>query len=333
MTSAFQGGEDLRTKRPIRDLGLRIEGTRLQPLVERFEGELEALGFRRVKPRFYLSTEWGVAHDSVAIAIPFYLVDAPLTAYHQERVGHVEGMSEAEILKYLRHEMGHVINYAYRLYEQPEWTRLFGAMSRPYEEVYRPKPFSRSFVRHLPGWYAQKHPDEDFAESFAVWMTPGRDWRAEYTSWPRALEKLRYVDATMADVRERDPLCTTEYLDEPVNDLPYSVDQYYDALVDQTDIPSDLDALVRSVFPQAKPAEAARSAATLIRSLEMALLDQVFLWTGHFPERTRLLVRQMAAHAEAMDLHYATEDEAQAIVAVTTLVTALALSQLADYPP
>ena len=25
---------------------------------------------------------------------------------------------------------------------------------------------------HLDPWYAQSHPDEDFAETFAVWLTP-----------------------------------------------------------------------------------------------------------------------------------------------------------------
>ena len=96
-----------------------------------------------------------------------------------------EGAGRAEFLRYMRHEMGHVVNYAYRLYELPEWVAHFGAMTQPYLEEYHPEPFSRRFVRHLPGWYAQKHPDEDWAETFAVWLTPGLDWRAEYTSWCR----------------------------------------------------------------------------------------------------------------------------------------------------
>ncbi len=110
------------------------------------------------------------------------------------RVGFVEGAGRVELLRYLRHEMGHVVNYAYRLYEQEDWVRHFGAMTQPYLEEYRPEPFSRRFVHHLPGWYAQKHPDEDWAETFAVWLTPGAHWRADYAEWPEALAKLEFCD-------------------------------------------------------------------------------------------------------------------------------------------
>src|SRR5690606_27217617 len=127
---------------------------------------------------------------SISIGIPFYLAHPELTGLHGERVGHLEGVGRMELLRYLRHEMGHVINYAYRLYDDEEWVKLFGSMTQPYLEDYRPTPFSRRYVRHLPGWYAQKHPDEDWAETFAVWMTPGDRWREDYREWPTALSKL-----------------------------------------------------------------------------------------------------------------------------------------------
>ncbi len=179
---------------PIRDLGLTIEGTRLEPILAEFEAELAAAALTRVRPRFYLSTEWGVPFGTVAIAIPFYLAHPDLTALHAERVGHVEGFDRADILRYLRHEMGHVVNYAYRLYDDEEWVKQFGSITQPYSEEYRPEPFSRRYVRHLPGWYAQKHPDEDWAETFAVWMTPGLDWRRQYGGWPVAAAKLAYCE-------------------------------------------------------------------------------------------------------------------------------------------
>ena len=86
-------------------------------------------------------------------------------------------------MMYLRHEAGHCFNYAYRLYETEEWRKLFGDYHKPYKEDYKPQPFSREYVAHISGWYAQKHPDEDFAETFAVWLTPGLDWRQRYRSW------------------------------------------------------------------------------------------------------------------------------------------------------
>src|SRR5438552_10802024 len=123
--------------------------------------------------------------------------------------------------------MGHVVNYAYKLYEREDWTRLFGPFERPYLEEYRPEPFSRHFVQHLPGFYAQKHPDEDWAETFAVWMTPGLPWRSEYADWLVALAKLNYCDRTLTTLAERDPPVVAEELDEGVAELGYSLAQYY----------------------------------------------------------------------------------------------------------
>ena len=158
-------------------------------------------GLTKITPTFYLSTEWGVAFGTVAIGIPFYLARPELTELHDEEVGHIEGFNHADILRYLRHEMGHVLNYAYKLYDDESWVKLFGSITQPYREEYRPQPFSRRFVRHLPGWYAQKHPDEDWAETFAVWMTPKADWRADYAQWPSALAKLELCDRLCRDLR------------------------------------------------------------------------------------------------------------------------------------
>ena len=196
-------------------------------MIAEFERELEAAGICRVRPRFYLSTEWGVPFGTVAIAIPFYLARPDLAEMHAERTGLVEGRGRRDLLRYLRHEMGHVVNYAYRLYDQEDWVRLFGPITRPYREEYSPEPFSRLYVRHLPGWYAQKHPDEDWAETFAVWMTPGLDWRAEYAGWPAALAKLEYCDAAMRGACATDPQVTDEELDEPVSEIAYTLEQYY----------------------------------------------------------------------------------------------------------
>jgi hypothetical protein len=237
---------------PIRDLGLTIAGTRLEPIVAEFEEELRRVGLTRLSPRFYLSTEWGVPFETVAIAIPFYLARPELTALHEEQTGHVEGFNRADILRYLRHEMGHVVSYAYRLYDEEEWVRRFGSITQPYEEDYRPEPFSRRFVRHLPGWYAQKHPDEDWAETFAVWMTPGLDWRKEYEAWPDALGKLVYCDQVIAHVTAREPLVTAAELDEDVAEIGYSVADYYEDRSGERspDFPPGLDGALRAIFEE-----------------------------------------------------------------------------------
>ena len=312
---------------PIRDLNLTIEGSPLEPVLAEFGRELERAGIRKVRPRFYLSTEWGVNEGTVAVAIPFYLARPDLTELHAERVGHVEGVGRVDLLRYLRHEMGHVVNYAYRLFLSADWTELFGPMDRPYVEEYRPEPFSRRFVRHLPGWYAQKHPDEDWAETFAVWMTPGFDWHAEYADWPEALKKLQYCDRTLAEVADREPDVNADDLDEDVSELSVSIDEFYGPPSTAADglPPPGLDAALGTVFeglggPSSLPASG------LIRSVERPLCAAVFHWTGHFPERTRPLLRHLAGRADALGLVYDKGREAEAATALATFVTALAVN-------
>src|SRR5262249_15061529 len=133
---------------------------------------------------------------------------------------------EREIMMYMRHEAGHAFNYAYRLYASGDWRRLFGPFNRRYREYYRPLPFSRKYVRHIARLYAQKHPDEDFAETFAVWLTPRSNWRRRYKAWP-AMRKLRYVDRVARQVRDTEPPVSTGDFDITVEDMRLTVEQFY----------------------------------------------------------------------------------------------------------
>jgi len=326
---------------PIRDLGLRIEGTPLEPVVADFSQEVARLGLR-VEPHLYLSTEWGVPFGTVAIAIPFYLAHPELTALHEERTGFVEGVDRHDILRYLRHELGHVVNYAYKLYERPEWVEAFGPITRPYREEYRPKPFSRRHVRHLPGWYAQKHPDEDWAETFAVWMTPHLDWRREYADWAGALAKLELCDRLLRALRDEEPVVTARDLDEDVGEMPYTVQDFYGAVHEESaETLPGLDGALCSLF--AAPSSTAtgdgdgerHAAAALLRRLQRTLPAEIYRWTGHFPEHTRSLMRQMAERAEELDLGYPARREDETARELAVLVTALAMShvQTGSYLP
>jgi hypothetical protein len=321
---------------PIRDLNLSLAGSPLEPILAEFACELDAAGIRKVRPRYYLSTEWGVPEGTVAIAIPFYLARPELTAFHAERAGYVEGSGARDVLRYLRHEMGHVVNYAYELFARAEWVEEFGPISAPYREDYRPEPFSRRFVRHLPGWYAQKHPDEDWAETFAVWMTPGLEWRAEYADWPVALAKLRLCDRLLAEVGDREPTVTSEELDEDVSELAHTLDDHYrDSESPEAAPPAGLDGMLRSIFedlghPESAPADAPRwPASALIRRLEPELSMAIFRWTGCFPERVRPLLRHLARRAEELNQAYPADREAEAVADLTALLTALAMNRVA----
>jgi hypothetical protein len=320
---------------PIRQLGLSIRGTPLEGLVAEFEDEIRRAGLRRLKPQFYLSTEWGVPFNTIAIAIPFYLAHPKLTSLHAERSGFVEGVSRRDVLRYLRHEMGHVVNYGYRLYDEQEWVRLFGRMEVPYTEDYRPEPFNNAFVQHLPGWYAQKHPDEDWAETFAVWMTPGRDWREEYHHAPQALEKLEYCNATIARVGDAEPLVTSGELDEDVSTLETSLEEFYSKQQsEKTEFRQQLDSALRTIFedsgrPEDHSTTAERlPASTLVREAERQIMAEVYRWTGYFPERTQRLLRQMGRRADVLKQVYPADRRQEIVIAVTALATALAMNQV-----
>jgi hypothetical protein len=327
---------------PIRDLPLRIAGTRLEPIIDEFRQELQQVKIQKLEPHFYLSTEWGVPFGTIAIGIPFYLAHPDLVALHAEQVGHIEGFNRSDILRYLRHEMGHVVNYGYKLYEDEEWVKHFGSITQPYVEEYRPEPFSTRFVQHLPGWYAQKHPDEDWSETFAVWMTPGWDWRSEFTVWPVALAKLKYCDGAMARLRDQDPPVTSLDIDDDVKDLKISLSDYYSStappearlLGEAGLLPPGLDGALRSMFedlgePETSDGSVPRlPAAALIRKHQRQLMAHVFRWTGHFPEQTRDLLRHLARRAEELRQVYPQDREAEAVVALTTLVTSLAMTHV-----
>ena len=311
---------------PIRDLRLKIAGSRLEPIVAEFLDELRALGLHAVIPRLYLSTEWGVVEGTCAIAIPFYLASTELTNFHGERVGHVEGRNPADILRYLRHEMGHVVNYSYALYRDPAWEERFGAMSRPYLDDYEPVPFSRDFVKHLPGWYAQKHPDEDWAETFAVWMTPNRDWSRDYEDWPVALRKLQYCELAMRGLATRKPFASSEEFDEDVSEIGESLAEFYAERASPTIAPHGADSALLSIFDEATH-ETRAPASDLIRRHLPELAAAIYHWTGRFPEWTRPMLLRLAERADALGLSSSPDVENAVLIRLTAFATSLAATR------
>jgi hypothetical protein len=325
---------------PLSDLKLKIGESPLEPFIRRFDEEVRRLGLR-IQPQYYLADEWGVPFGTIAIGIPFYLAHPDLVTLHDRQVGHIEGASGEEILRYLRHEMGHVVNYAYRLYDDERWVKLFGSMTQPYSEEYHPIPFSRRFVRHLPGWYAQKHPDEDWSETFAVWMTPEFPWRKEYSDWPTALEKLGYCDEKMSELMTVDPVVTLIEFDAPADGITLTAEQFYQALPDdKSEFPSGLDGAIRAIFedlnsPESPSTAPRKSATELLDRCRAEIASNVFRWTGHFPERTHRLMRHFAERMDAMQQVYPADRERSVVVALTALVTSLAMNfvQRGTYQP
>ena len=328
--------ESSRWSTPIRDLQLAISGTALEETIKEFQRELEQSGIVKLKPDFYLSMEWGVPFPSISIGIPFYLARPDLLDIHAERDGYLEGVGPTDLLRFLRHEMGHVVNYAYELHKREDWTDLFGPMSRPYVDAYRPEPFSRRHVRHLAGWYAQKHPDEDWAETFAVWLTPGFDWRTVYAHAPDALSKLDYCDRMMTALRDCDPVITAVDHDDDATQSAITLDEFYRQAsdIDEALLPAGFDAALKTIFEEFGSPEARmgrsppKPAEELILKIERDLVADVYRWTGHFPEATRPLVRHLARRAKDLRQCYPAERESAVVIAFTALVTSLAMTHV-----
>lgn len=183
-------------RRRICDLpGIRAAASpRLRRYVDGLHEELELVGFKHFRPEVYLGDEWFSPDGVPKIAIPFYLAHPRLISLEQRMMSRVEGGRPAELKKLLRHEAGHCFDHAFDISKSRAWRQVFGASSQRYNpDVYIPDPESRDFVHHLPGFYAQSHPDEDFAETFATVITPKLDWRRRYRNWPGALAKLEFV--------------------------------------------------------------------------------------------------------------------------------------------
>src|SRR5258708_17130786 len=185
------------------DLDLQVEGSGLEERMAELDRDLAEHGLR-FRPHAWLSDEWFTPDGVPGIAIPFYLAHPRLARLEQNQMLEVEGGTPEWCLRILRHETGHALDNAYRLRLRRRRRDLFGSPAKPYPEFYTPRPYSKSFVLHLDAWYAQSHPDEDFAETFAVWLTPTSDWRQRYAGWP-AGKKLEYMDALMRSVRDRPP--------------------------------------------------------------------------------------------------------------------------------
>jgi hypothetical protein len=321
------GGDDIAPElleRRICDFDLQIEGRALERVIDRFRAELEACGITHVKPAFYLTDEWGVPEGTVAIGIPFYLADDQLLRLHGMRGVIVEGDGEQDILRYLRHEMGHVVNYAYRLFAAPEWTELFGQMSLPYEEEYSAVPFSSDFVRHLPGSYAQKHPDEDWAETFAVWVTPGLPWRELYADSPGALRKIEYCDRTMRSLRDQPPLVTSTELDYDVQRITTTLQDYYADGQWSIRIPRSLDSDLQAIFrPRSEGTTELEDACELLRRHQRAMAVSVYRWSAVPPEFVLRLTAHLIARAQELGLRYPKADRELVLIDLTAFLTML----------
>ena len=267
----------------IKDLGLTIEGTWLEDLLDQLDEELAARGIR-FRPYAWLSDEWFSPNGIPGFAIPFYLAHPRLMTLERTQMLAVEGGTAPEALRIMRHETAHAIQHAYQLQRRKKYQQVFGLSSTRYPEYYRPNPASRRHVQHLPLWYAQAHPDEDFAETFAVWLRPRSDWRRRYAGWP-ALKKLEYVDQLMAELATERPLVRTRQKVEPVSRITRTLAEHYEErrAKYRPEFPNIYDRDLRRLFPDTTPTTRRwPTAASFLRRHRADIRGLVAKWTGEY---------------------------------------------------
>jgi hypothetical protein len=246
------------------------------------------------------------ARRNPGIAIPFYLANRRLMRLERRFMREVEGGNRNWLMRILRHEAGHALDSAYRLRRRGQWRAVFGPASLPYPDTYRPRPGSRRFVQHLGAWYAQAHPTEDFAETFAVWLKPHSAWRREYKGWP-AYAKLEFIDTLARDIGGAKPLISDRSTIEAVSQETGTLREHYERKLARYRLPrrSGADELLLKVFTATPrtPSRPPLKAATVLRELRNPLRQQV-VRSGAFSEYlVYQVLRLMIERCEALNLY------------------------------
>jgi hypothetical protein len=312
----------------IADLNVTIEGSALEPRVAQLQAELAARGLTTFEPHFWLSGEWFSPDGVPGVAIPFYLAHPRLEKLERAMMLEVEGGTPEWCMKILRHEAGHAIDNAYRLRTRLRRQRVFGPSYMQYPDYYTPKPYSKSYVLHLDSWYAQSHPDEDFAETFAVWLTPDADWRTRYADWP-ALKKLEYMDTLMTELAGKPMLVKSRRKLEPIQTLKKTLRGHYErkrrhyGLLHPHFYDRDLRRLFSDSPEYAKHMKAARFIARVRRDVRRRVAE----WTGEYQYTIDQVIEDIMRRCNELGLRLR-EPEEQAKIDFIILLTVQTMNYL-----
>lgn len=305
----------------LRDLKVTVKGTWLEDCLNALYEELAQRDIR-VRPHAWISSEWFSPDNTPGIAFPFYLAHPRLMQLEKKKILDVEGGTWSECMSILRHEAGHVVQHAYQLHSRRRWQRLFGASSKHYPSYYRPNPASRHFVQHLRLWYAQSHPDEDFAETFAVWLRPRSNWRTRYAGWP-ALRKLEYVDELMTEIASQRPLLTRRERVEPLSQLTDTLAEHYrkKLALYAFDTPKTYDRDLHRLFSADPKHHRSQAASVFIRRNRAQIRELVSRWTGEYQLTLDAVLDDIIARCRKLNLR-AVGPERKLMMEFTVLLTA-----------
>ncbi|MFH0944870.1 MAG: putative zinc-binding metallopeptidase [Planctomycetota bacterium] len=266
----------------LMDLGVQVAATSLEDRIDELYDDLGRRGLR-FRPHVWLSSEWFTPRDVPGVAVPFYLAHKRLMRLERNLMLECEGGTKKECQMLLRHECGHAIQHAYQLQRLGRWRALFGKSSRRYPDVYRPDPMSRRHVQHLGRFYAQSHPDEDFAETFAVWLQPRVTWRRRYQGWP-ALEKLEFVDGLMDEIKDTPQRVRRRRMVDPIHTLTTTLREHYALKKDQyeTSHPELYDSQLKRLFSDDARHRNYQRASAFLRRNRAEIRHLVARWTGEY---------------------------------------------------
>jgi hypothetical protein len=284
------------------DLKLSVRNPMIERALRAVREELRRRGIR-LRPHVWLSVEWFSPDGIPGIAIPFYLAHPRLMRLERQMIGEVEGGNARWMLRILRHEVGHALDNAFRLRRRNGWRKTFGKASHPYPSTYHVRPASRNYVLHLGHWYAQSHPTEDFAETFAVWMQPKARWRREYQGWP-ALAKLEYVDWLMTQIRGERPLVDNRDFVEPISENMRTLAEHYRRKRNRyhLDTPDAYDLRLKRVFGKRREGQRHLRASTFVRESRPQLERLLMRRSRLYPYLVHHVLRTVIQRCRELDL-------------------------------
>lgn len=316
------------------DLELNLEQTLLFRCIKKLYAELS---FKKLffKPPYYFTCagdEWGCPDRVPIIGIPFHLADNRLVRLERE-MGYTS-YDKKDLMILLRHEAGHAFNYAYELYDDPDWRDVFGDFFTTYPTNFKYKfnPFSRTYVKSQgdPKYYAQAHPDEDFAETFAVWLTPRSNWRNVYKKWP-SIKKLEYVDRVMLRIQNKKPSVTGGPLDSPYHSKTYTLIEYYGEALDNFKdkalglYDEDLGNIFKTNSNGHKKGLPAKD---LIRKNRRFLVETIARWTGAREKVITPVIGRFYLRCCDLKLFLAQDDEIHSLASLAALGTTVVMNYL-----
>jgi hypothetical protein len=309
------------------DLKLSIEGTELEQRIAQLNAELDARGLA-FRPHYYLSDEWFTPDGVPSVAIPFYLAHPRLAKLEEAEMLEVEGGDPESCLRILRHEAGHAIDNAYQLQRRRTRRRLFGNPATEYPEYYTPKPYSKSFVQHLDHWYAQSHPDEDFAETFAVWLDPNAMWAQTYAGWP-AQKKLEYMDRLMRELSRVRPRVTSKRQVDPLRRLKKTLREHYRGKREHygLDHPDFYESDLLNLFSDAPQYARNMSAARFVRRIRREVRGTVASFTDSYQYTIDQLLEKIIERCRELNLRL-TEPEASTKIDFMVFLTVQTMNYL-----